>query len=168
MATRKQINEHKLFKEAKALESTKDLNDLPRVASFYEKLIKLNPLHIDANNRLMVVYRKLGESTKEVKIIKSAIKSYQDNIDKDRNEWIKENKAKAAASSKLAETMGLIDIKGKPVYENEILSGWKNRLMLLQSRISKSKATKAKLEGKKKAKKARKMIVTVASKHQRT
>jgi len=156
MSTRKQINERLTYQEARALESTKDLNDLPKAALLYEKILKTHPLHVDANNRLMVLYRKLGESTKELKTIKNAIKSYQENIEKDKREWVKQNKVKAAASAKLAEVMGLTDPKGKPIYENEILTSWKTRLTLLQTRINKNKTTKAKIAEKQIAKRKRK------------
>ncbi|WP_316831803.1 hypothetical protein [Pedobacter aquatilis] len=155
MVTRKEISERTYFHQAKDLEASEQPGNLSKAASFYEKVLRTNPIHIDANNRLMIVYRKLGESAKELSTIKSAIKHYQQHIDDDRKVWMQHHKAKAKDSAKLAEAMGLLDAKGKPKYRNEILDLWIGRLTLLEARIKKNKTLRAKLTAKRKAKKTK-------------
>ncbi|MGN8055418.1 hypothetical protein ACTJKN_04035 [Pedobacter sp. 22163] len=108
----------------------------------YENVVKSEPLHLDAQHRLMVLYRKIKEPNKEIKIIKRAITAYRKRIKSDQHGWLKRNKEKADLTRELASSLGLLDTNGLALYQNETLFKWENRLLLLEQRLARSKLKK--------------------------
>lgn len=101
----------------------------------YLALIKKFPLHIDAYTRLMILYRKQKEYRKELLLINKAIKIYKKSIADQQREWIREHREMAKISKPLAISLGLVDINGLPVHEDEVLDMWKRRRELVAKKL---------------------------------
>ncbi|MDR6781952.1 tetratricopeptide (TPR) repeat protein [Pedobacter africanus] len=104
-------------------------------AKQYEKILKGNPVHVDANNRLMIVYRKLKQYRKESVLISKAIAAHEKEIEAKQQQWIKEHSKMAELSRPLAQSLGLLNTKGLPVHENELLDKWKRRKEVVVKKI---------------------------------
>ena len=102
--------------------------DLPEEAQRLEKTIRSNPGNEKALNRLMVIYRKLKEPVKELKVINTAIKTFEAKF-KERQPVY--NKKITTLSKALLKATGLADKKGNNLYEPGDLSKWKKRKALL-------------------------------------
>ncbi|MDQ0640042.1 tetratricopeptide (TPR) repeat protein [Pedobacter sp. W3I1] len=105
----------------------------------YLLLLKRNPAHIDANNRLIMTYRKLHEYSKEISLIKKAIHALEQEIETQQQHYIEENPAKARDTRELAISLGLLGKKGLPVIENEIIKRWQKRLPVVQKKLERIK-----------------------------
>jgi len=70
-------------------------------AKQYEKILKGNPVHVDANNRLMIVYRKLKQFRKESALISKAITAHEKEIEAKQQQWVKEHSKMAELSRPL-------------------------------------------------------------------
>lgn len=127
------------YNAAAAFERDKNYTEAIKL---YENVVKWEPLHLDAQHRLMVLYRKIKEPNKEIKIIKRAITAYRKGIESDQRDWLKRNKEKADLTRELASSLGLLATNGLPLYQNETLLKWENRLLLLEERIARSKLKK--------------------------
>ena len=114
------------FKDAHLLEGN---NDWKHAAAMYERLLKQSPNNIKIVNRLIIVYRKLKASTKEIVTINKAIKYYE-------GQYVplkKTGSQVSALSKKLNRMLGHIDSKGKSsVQSADILKLEKRRDMLLK------------------------------------
>jgi len=136
MGPKSKITENQQYTSAIELEKEKRYSEAVKI---YESIVSGNPLNIDAHNRLMVLYRKLKDSAKELRTINRAVKAYQQKIESDQKLWIKSNREKAELSKQLASSLGMLNEKGQPAYENETLSKWKVRLSRLKERMAKAK-----------------------------
>jgi len=132
MASKKNIQSKKQFDAAMGLEKT---GDLAGALKLYQKSATSDPLHVQAWNRQMILYRKLKPKADEAKLIKTAISAYQNASAAQHEEWLKVNKAKVESSRELAITLGLIQPNGKLINEDPILDKWQTRLYLLEYRI---------------------------------
>lgn len=121
-----------LYLQGQSLEQEKSYAEAARQ---YEKILKSNPIHIDANNRLMIVYRKLKEYKKEFALIIKAISAHEKRIEENQRQWIKEHSKMATLSRPLAKSLGLLTTKGLPVQENELLDRWKRRKAILSKKL---------------------------------
>ena|SRR5688572_20004209 len=102
----------------------------------YSGIIKKKPLNELAYNRLMILYRKLKEHQKEIEIIDQAIAAFEAEANTGR----KQPAAKIGKLSlSLGKLTGLIDKKGKSLYDPEPVAGWKKRKQLSQTRLKKKK-----------------------------
>lgn len=70
-----------LYKSARDQEQQKSYAEATRL---YALVLKIDPLHIDASNRLMIVYRKLKAYRKEVAVITKAIAIHQKEVKKNQ------------------------------------------------------------------------------------
>lgn len=109
--------------------------DYLAAASAYENAIKVDVLSEQAYNRLMIVYRKLKDYKKELRVINDGIKAYE-RFYKSR---ATKSKKIADISSKLNLSVGLIDKKGNAAYEPEPIATWKKRKLLVEKKLSTSK-----------------------------
>jgi tetratricopeptide (TPR) repeat protein len=106
--------------------------ELKEAAAAYEKLLKKKPLNEAVYNRLMMLYRQLKEYEKELKVIKHGIAAFEDLYKK------KSPGAKVARlSAALARSTGLVDKKGKDVYEPGPLGRWRKRKAIVEKRLKK-------------------------------
>lgn len=109
-------------------------NDLAGEAKLLEKTIHDHPANNKALNRLMVVYRKLKEPKKELKVINAAIKAFEEKFKKQQPVY---NKKITSISKVLLKATGLADKKGNNLYEPGDLSKWRKRKTLLLKRKNK-------------------------------
>lgn len=129
-ASKKSKNE--LLKEARSQELEGKISDAIKI---YSLVISKDPLQAMAYNRLMILYRKLKEYRKELAIIKQAIGAYEKDIKDDQLTWKKANSKSARLSLSLAKSMGLLNDKGLPVYEEPQILTWRKRMETVQKKI---------------------------------
>ena len=108
-----------------------EATDLSEEAKLLEKTIQSNPANDKALNRLMVIYRKLKEPGKELKLINTAIKTFEERFKKRQPVY---NKKVTTLSKALLKATGLADKKGNNLYEPGDLSKWRKRKALLVKR----------------------------------
>jgi len=108
---------------------------LEEAAEGYEKIISEHPLNTRANDRLMIVYRKLKEYKKELQTVERAIHHFEENFKKHQPEY---NKKVASLSKALLKATGLADKKGNNIYEPGELMRWKRRRELLLKKLKRS------------------------------
>jgi len=120
---------HKM-KQEEALQDEK--TDPKASIKHYEERIKKNELDTDAYHRLMILYRKEKEYKKETALIRKAIKAFELFYAKHQPSH---SKKVAALSRAIAVSSGLIDKKGKAVYNPEPIAGWKKRLATAMKKL---------------------------------
>jgi tetratricopeptide (TPR) repeat protein len=125
-----------LYHHGRALEGQKCYTE---AAVQYAEILKMDPLHIDAGNRLMIVYRKLKAYRKELAVITKAIEAHRKHIESSQRAWIKSHQKIADLTRSLAQTLGLLDSKGLPLYENELLEKWQRRRDVVLNKLKKKK-----------------------------
>lgn len=129
-ASKKSKNE--LLKEARSQELEGKTDD---AIKSYSKVISKDPLQAGAYNRLMILYRKLKDYKKELAVIKQAVGAYEKDIKDDQQTWKKANRKSARLSISLAKSMGLLNNKGLPVYEDPQILTWRKRQETVQKKI---------------------------------
>lgn len=129
-AIKKSKNE--LLREARSLELEGKTND---AIKGYGLVVSKDPLNAVAYNRLMILYRKLKDYRKELAIIKKAIGAYKKDIKRDQLTWKKTHNESARLSLSLAKSMGLLNDKGLPIYEEPHILTWRKRLDTVQKKI---------------------------------
>jgi tetratricopeptide (TPR) repeat protein len=106
--------------------------ELAEAAAAYEKLVKKKPLNEPAYNRLMMLYRQLKEYKKELRIIKQAITAFENSYKRAQKH---PGKKIANLSVALAKSTGLMDRKGKSIYEPGPLARWRKRKMVVEKKV---------------------------------
>jgi tetratricopeptide (TPR) repeat protein len=119
-----------LIAEAKDAESA---DNLEAAVLLYEEAIKAEPVNESAYNRLMIIYRKQKEYRKELKVIKAAVKAYE-QFYKSKSTHSKSRKI-AEISNALLKSTGLADKKGNHLYEPEPIGTWKKRKLLVEKKL---------------------------------
>ncbi|WP_343558941.1 hypothetical protein [Sphingobacterium sp.] len=130
VASKKSKNE--LLKEARLQELEGKMQD---AIKSYSQVISKDPLQFGAYNRLMILYRKLKDYKKELAVIMQAIGAYEKDIKDDQQTWKKANRKSARLSLSLAKSMGLLNDKGLPVYEDPQILTWRKRQETVQKKI---------------------------------
>jgi tetratricopeptide (TPR) repeat protein len=114
-------------------DEAEEKEDIPLAIKDYESAIQADPLLEKAYDRLMILYRKEKNYKKELQLINSGIKAFE-NFYKSR----KSNSKKIAEiSKKLNKSFGFTDKKGNAVYDPEPIARWKKRKITVQKRIKK-------------------------------
>ncbi|HLX92005.1 MAG TPA: hypothetical protein VKR32_10005 [Puia sp.] len=108
-----------LFAKARELET--EMN-WPEAASAYEIIVKQDPLNEMAIQRLLILYRKLKESKKELRLLDESIKANQANYLNQQKNWGKKNKSAAKISGALAKRLS-----GEELYKEPIVLRWQKR-----------------------------------------
>ena len=93
-----------------------------------EKLIREHPGNTNGYNRLMILYRKQKEYKKELRLIDTAIRVFEEKFRKKQPRF---NKKVTSLSKALLKATGLADKKGNNIYEWGELAKWKKRKELL-------------------------------------
>lgn len=112
--------------------------ELKEAAALYLRYLKKIPGNELAYSRLMIIYRKQKDTSKELAIINRGIKVFEEIFRKTTK--ITPTKKTIDISKKLMKAMGLTDKKGKELYEREPIKKWKRRKMLLEKRQKKESA----------------------------
>ncbi len=127
---------HITLADAHALEQNKDWQG---AAIMYEKLLKQSPGNYPIIQRLMILYRKLGDIKKETQYIDAAIKLQTQKYTLSNTL----NKKAATLSNQLNKMLGHVDKKGKAVFVSvEVLKLELRKERLLKSKVKNSKAKK--------------------------
>jgi hypothetical protein len=98
--------------------------DLREEAKKLEKLVLRHPTDAVACNRLMMIYRKLKEPGKELKILNKTIKAFGAKFENMAPAY---DKKIISLSKALRKMTGLADEKGNNLYEWGELDKWKKR-----------------------------------------
>jgi|GEM_PF-5196490 len=107
--------------------------DLAMVGSpaYYQNILKNHPHNQKAYDRLMILYRQQKDHKKELQIINTAIKIFEKLYTPVKNKGRKVN----TISNQLNRALGLVDKKGKALYEQEPLARWKKRREVVLKKI---------------------------------
>ncbi|TCD26553.1 hypothetical protein EZ456_13265 [Pedobacter psychrodurus] len=136
MMNSKKIREAKYFELGRQAERDGLLKEAVKQ---YLLLLKNKPAHIDANNRLMMAYRKLHEYSKEIELIKKAVNALEQETERQQQRYIDEHPEKASDTRALAMSLGLLGKKGLPLIENEVVARWQKRLQIVQKKLERIK-----------------------------
>ena len=93
----------------------------------YQQALKQDKLNEYAYNRLMIIYRKLKDKKKELKVIDDALKAYKQFYKSKK----RTSKSITDISNKLNKSFGLADKKGNLLYSPEPIATWEKRKELL-------------------------------------
>ena len=117
-----------------------EANDkLEQAAKLYEQGLKEKPLNEFFYDRLMIIYRKLKRHKDELRIINEGIKRFEE-ANKQRAQKLGKNKTTITRlSNALLKASGLVDKKGKPVYEPGPIEKWKKRKLVVEKKIKSGK-----------------------------
>ena len=103
----------------------------------YEKIISRDRFNKNAYERLMIIYRKNKEYTKELKLVNEAIGAFSELHHKTVKRKL--DKKTIRLSRALLKITGLSDKKGNPFYEREPINKWIKRKSILLSKLQKQK-----------------------------
>lgn len=121
-----------LFHTAKELEQNGELQE---AAKIYQQITQDEPANETAYARLMIIYRKEKDYKKELQIINSAIKSFdQQLLERKRTH---PNKKVNELSLAFMKSTGLTDKKGNPLYLPEPLGNWNRRKAIVEKKLKK-------------------------------
>lgn len=110
--------------------------DFPAAIAVYKDMIKLQALDQRPYERLMIIYRKLKEPEKELRIINQAIKTFE----KKYQSFVQRKQVSAAVkrlSNSIMKSTGMLDQKGKQLYRPQPLDRWYKRKALVSGKIKK-------------------------------
>jgi len=139
MTGKQKIKSKQQFNSALALEKS---GDTKGALKLYGQSVKTDPSNSHSWNRQMILYRKSGSKSEEVKLIKTAIKEYQNAAQSRQQEWLNENRQKADSTRELANLLGLLEPGGLPKKYDRIIEQWQTRLYLLEYRMKNSRKKK--------------------------
>ena len=122
-----------LLEEALRLEGEGDLKEAEK---HYNIVLDKDSLNVAAYNRLMIIFRKQKEFRKELNIINSAIKSFENDA-KSAMQDRKLNSKIARLSKSLAKSLGLLAKNGLPVYINDDVERWIKRREIVKKKLRK-------------------------------
>jgi len=105
--------------------------ELDEAAKHYEKILKVYPTDEFVYNRLMIIYRKQKEYKKEAAVIKKGISSFEQLFSSNKSA----DKKIARLSKALLKSTGLVDKKGRAVYEHEPIGKWRRRLAVVEKKM---------------------------------
>lgn len=120
-----------LLERAKELEAAGDTEEAAQV---YQAIIKKDSLNEYSYNRLMVIYRRKKEYQKELSVIKSALKAFMD-FHKSHVKRSLQNPKISRLSKSILKSTGLVDKKGKQIYQQEPIGRWEKRRMLVEKKL---------------------------------
>ena len=129
-----------LLEQGRNLENDKNF---AAAVGVYNSILKKKPLNEMAYTRLMIVYRKMKDYGKEIAIIDQAIKKFEE--ESGTNGKVAKGKIESLSLS-LGKLTGLIDKKGKSVYDPEPLATWRKRRLMAQKRLKTGTPAKSKKE----------------------
>ena len=121
-----------LLEKAKEQEASGEVEAAER---FYQAIIKKDPLHEFSYGRLMVIYRKEKEYKKELAVIKSGLKAFLDFY-KSHTKRSLQNPKISRLSRSILKSTGMIDEKGKQLYQREPIGRWEKRKVLVEKKLN--------------------------------
>jgi tetratricopeptide (TPR) repeat protein len=115
----------------RTLESESDYEGAEKI---YLSILKKKPTNEEAYHRLMIIYRKMKENKKELDIIDKAVDAFSNHDDA-----AKSGSKVHKLSMALGKSTGLLDKKGKSLFDPEPVATWKRRKTLLQKKLKSKK-----------------------------
>lgn len=129
---KKRIATRTLMDEARQLEKEGQHADALKI---YRALTRRKHLNAEAYNRMMIILRKQKKYKAELEVIQRAIAAIEKSIDANQQAINDRNPESAALSRQLAESLGLLDEGGRPVYEEPQLQNWRKRESVVAKRL---------------------------------
>jgi len=123
--------------EARQLEKEGQHADALKI---YRALTRRKHLNAGAYNRMMVILRKQKQYEAELEVIRRAIAAAEKAITAGQQAIDDNDRDSAALSRKLAQSLGLLDDAGLPVYEEPQLRAWRKREAVVEKRLAGRKA----------------------------
>ena len=121
-------NEKELLEEAKQAEANKEMETAEKK---YEQLIRQDPHHEFAHDRLMIIYRKQKRYEDELKLITKGLKAFGDVYKKRSEKFISKHKELGRLSNALIKKAGL----HKNEFTPEPIARWLKRKELVEKKI---------------------------------
>ncbi|MBV4355844.1 tetratricopeptide repeat protein [Pinibacter aurantiacus] len=121
-----------LLRKANEIERQGDLNNAEKL---YLKVLEKDPYTIEAYKRLMVIFRKQKEYSKELQVINRAVKALDEQVQTQKQRWMQKHKKIASASLALAKKMGIANKAGKMIIDSPLMLQWAKRKELVKKRI---------------------------------
>jgi tetratricopeptide (TPR) repeat protein len=121
-----------IISETRDAEKLEAEGKLEEAAKLYEAVIRTATLDEHPYNRLMIIYRKLKQPKDELRVIKTAIASFE-------SKYIKRSRSKKLTdlSNALMRSSGLTNAKGKLLVYPEPIGKWMKRKQLLEKKMKK-------------------------------
>jgi tetratricopeptide (TPR) repeat protein len=119
-----------LLAQGKEAESAKEWGDAEKS---YHRILKRDNNNLHAFQRLMIIYRKQKLFTEELSVINKAI----DAFSKLYEPKTAHSKRVQTLSAKINKAFGMVDRKGKSLYEPGPVATWKKRKILVEKRLRK-------------------------------
>ncbi|MFC3198051.1 hypothetical protein ACFOET_10565 [Parapedobacter deserti] len=94
-------------------------------------------LNAEAYNRMMIILRKQKKYDAELKVIRQATTAVERAISTGQQAIGDKDQESAALSRKLAASLGLLNDKGLPVYEEPQLVAWRKREATVTKKLAK-------------------------------
>lgn len=129
------------------LESARDLERQDNYAEAlirYRGIIRSDLLNTQAYNRMMIIYRRQKKYDAELKVIRQAIGAYEEAVASSQRAFGDRDNASAALSRKLAQSLGLLNDKGLPIYEEPHIVAWRKREGVTLKRLDAVERTRKK------------------------
>jgi len=108
--------------------------EFEQATALYEEAIKQNPLEEKPYNRLMTLYRQEKEYDKELRVIKKALKLFQDFYDHRPEKIVGKNTKAAQLSKALMQAVEGKKKKTEPYYPAPI-PAWMKRKAVVEKRM---------------------------------
>lgn len=138
MALSKVKHYSELIREGRRAET----DDEPeKAASLYESALRQEPLEALPFNRLMIIYRKLGQPKDELRIIDKALELFQDHYDHKSDKLIGSNSKAAQLSRALARSVSGKN-KDLSFYYPEPVPTWLKRRAVVEKKLVNTGRTK--------------------------
>ena len=110
-------------------------SDSSSAIEIYNDILKKDPLQTHAYDRLMIIYRKEKNYKKELAVINSGIKTFENFY---KTSAGNPSKKIRDLSEKLNKAFHLVDKKGVPVYNPEPMERWEKRKVVVERKIEKA------------------------------
>lgn len=134
--TKEKLSVKEKMTKARGLEREGDMSAAVKI---YKGIIQTDPLHSAAYNRLMIIYRRQKQYRDELVVIKQGIDAYEKDLWDDQMAWKKANRRSATVSRSLAKSLGLLDDKGRPTYEDPHINTWRKREAVARRKLDTEK-----------------------------
>lgn len=115
-----------LGKEAEAAENWAAADKI------YHRILQKQGSHLQAFQRLMIIYRKQKAYAKELSIINKAITAYNKLYEPKSSH----NKSVQRLSARINKAFGMTDRRGHSMYEPGPVAAWKKRKSVVEKRLA--------------------------------
>jgi hypothetical protein len=118
---------HPWMQETRLLEKA----DKEKAIAEYKNILSVYPLSEEAYDRIMILFRQTKKAKEEMHWIEKAIRTFEKSF---RQPGDRSKGEVATLSRSILRSTGLLNKKGKPLYQPAPISRWQKRKELLISR----------------------------------